>query len=576
MKLEVTAKYLFARNCIKAVISTILLFILYSPNLIAQKYQLDFNNISLSEALIKASKQFDFKVAFDARKLSEIKINRNVSGNTLDEFLDNLLFNSGYGFQFKHDSYLIVFKDEKQNIEEFKECQIIGTVSDEETGEQLPFATIKVPELNYYTQASSNGSFYISHVVTNTSHLNISYIGYFSIDTVIKCSSPKMNCNFKLYRKLEAISKVIVNEPKIEMVEYRNDVDFVTTINPAKLIDLPILAETDIFRALQLLPGISYSENSSELNIRGGSSDQNLLLYDGQTLYNLSHYYGVFSSINPNIVKDIQVYKGGYDSRYGERVSGVVDITSKSGNQLKPTIYGDLNLISGNLAVEVPISEKLTIIAAGRRSYSDIYSTQFANNLINENTNPTFTAPGIVVTQSTPSYYFYDYNTKLTYRLNKKENISASIYGGKDYYNNIYRENNDTLSSVNQDKNTWGNYGIAVAWLKQWNGAFYSNLQIGTSGYNNSDHKYSSDTTFNILVPKNINDSISNINSFNQNKLSDYSLSFRSIYYLNNNNQLNFGILSRRNDIYYYNNANTVDTFDNINQSAWVNSIYAH
>ena len=103
-----------------------------------------------------------------------------------------------------------------------------------------------------------------------------------------------------------------------------------STINPVGFVNLPNMGETDIFRTIQMLPGIGYTEGSSGLNIRGVTPDQNLVLFDGFTLYNLDHFFGTFSSINPNVVKDIQIYKGGFDSRYGERLSGIIDITRQN------------------------------------------------------------------------------------------------------------------------------------------------------------------------------------------------------------------------------------------------------
>jgi hypothetical protein len=205
----------------------------------------------------------------------------------------------------------------------------------------------------------------------------VSYIGYYPADTIITWSEPLINLDLRLVRKEHILDTIVVRGEKTEMIDLRNDVDFAITIDPARLTDLPVLSETDIFRMLQLLPGISYYENSSGMSIRGGSSDQNLVLFDGQPLYNLSHYYGVVSALNPNVIKDLQIYKGGYDSRFGERVSGIVDITGKTGNQVRPKIYGDVNLLSANITAELPITKKVTLLGAARRSYSDIYSTAF-------------------------------------------------------------------------------------------------------------------------------------------------------------------------------------------------------
>jgi hypothetical protein len=369
---------------------------------------------------------------------------------------------------------------------------------------------------------------------------------------------------------------VIVNSPKLEMIDFRKDIDFATTLNVSKLIDLPVLAETDIFRTLQLLPGISYSENSSELSIHGGSSDQNLILFDGQTLYNLSHYYGVISSLNPNVIKDVQVFKGGYDSRYGERISGIVDITGKSGNMVRHKIYGDINLISGNITAEIPVNKKLSLVAAYRRSYSDIYSTEFADSLFTSTTARFKNDSNNAVSISAPSFRFYDYNFKTTYRLNSKENFAVSYYGGKDFFTNEYSQNTHGLEVQNIDKNSWSNYGVSASWTKQWNESYFSNLQFGASGYSNT---YSNNTTiekrltgqtFERELPNDTN----MFDVHDKNTLNDISVSFKNMYTINNNHQLYFGGLVRQNSIYYRKDAGETYIYDNIDQSNWVSSVY--
>ena len=575
MRLAVTVKYLLVKRRHRVALFLTLLFIFFCFDSHAQKYRLSFTNLPLSEAVLETSRQLSIKVAFDAGKLGTVIITKDVMGNSSEEFMMNLLEKSGFQFKYKHGSFLILPKENQST--DLKECQLLGTISDRESGEQLPFASVSLLAQNVNTFASENGTFSIKNIVPNPMHLVVSFIGYQPMDTTINWANTSLNCDFRLSRKVQKIDSVLVKGNILEMVDYRNDVDFVTTINASKLIDLPMLTETDIFKTLQLLPGIKYSENSSELSIRGGSSDQNLILYDGQTLYNLSHYFGVFSSLNPNVIKDIQIYKGGYDSRYGERVSGIVDITGKSGNQTKPTIYGDLNMISANLTTEIPLSKKVTLIAAGRRSYADIYSTSFASGLF-ENTNNSFMGnTANIIEQTKPSYYFYDYNTKLTYRISNNENLSIGYYGGKDYFNNSYSGTSNSLTVETNENNTWSNYGLSASWLKQWKGSFFSNLQAGTSGYNS---EYTNLTVINRDDSSNPGNrkylpNASNLfDSYDHNNLTDYSVSLRNTYYVNNANQLNFGLSARRNDILYHKDADQVYVYDNTQQSAWLGSFY--
>lgn len=578
MRLAAMVKYLLVKKLSKAATLLIFFFLFFCFDTNAQKYRLSFNNLPLSEVLLEVSRQFNVKVAFDAGRTGSVIITREVTGNTPEEFLTNLLETTGFQFQYKHGNFLIIPDDSPSSKP--KECQLLGSIMDKESGEQLPFASICILNQHINTFASENGSFSIKNIVPNPMHLVVSFIGYQPIDTTINWDNTSLNCDFKLSRKAQKIDSVLVKANKLEMVDYRNDVDFVTTINATKLIDLPVFAETDIFKTLQLLPGIKYSETSSELSIRGGTSDQNLVLYDGQTLYNLSHYFGVFSSINPNIIKDIQIYKGGYDSRYGERVSGIIDITGKSGNQMRPVVYGDINFISANLGAEIPIGKKVTLLSAVRRSYADIYSTSLAKGLFEDATNSYQGNSNNIITRSNPFYYFYDFSSKLTYRINNRENLSISYYGGKDYFDNDYSGKEDNLNFESKGNNTWSNYGLSASWLKQWNNSFYSNLQVGASGYNG---EYSDSTVLTNLNPPmqggqqhgNLPQGLNYFDSYSQNKLTDFSLSLRNTYYVSSLNQLSFGFSARRNSTFYYKDANRkIFLYEKTDQAAWLNSVY--
>ncbi len=576
MKLEVTAKYSLKTNLNRAFLCVILLIIIIPTDLKSQEFKLTFNqSTALSEALLNSSHIYHFKVAYDAQRLGSVYVIGEVSGKTRDEFIANLLLNSGFTYVYKHGSYLIVDRDPQQSAPVIRECQLLGTIVDSETGEQLPFASVIMPSQNIIVSASTNGTFSIKNIVANPMHVTVSYIGYYPLDTLLNWTDPDVNQTFRLKHKVNIIDSVDVLGSKVEMVDYRGDVDFATIVNPMRLIDMPLLVETDIFRTLQLLPGISYSESSSELSIRGGTSDQNLILFDGQTLYNLSHYYGVFSSVNPNIVKDIQVFKGGFDSRYGERISGVVDITGKSGNLMRPKVSADINLLSVNLAAEVPITKKLTIVAAGRRSYSDIYKTFLAKNLFDK-TVPYVTKESSDTIISEPTFFFYDLNGKLNYRISNNENISISLYKGKDYYKNSYTYINNLYKTANQDSSLWYNYGASASWQKQWNSSFFSNVLIGTSGYINSSEN---ETSIIKLQPDGhdqdfLPDSQNVFEAESRNKLKDFSISMKNTHVIDNFNQLNFGFLIRKNIIYYHKDADNVYVYDNIDQNAWITSVY--
>jgi ferric enterobactin receptor len=576
MRLVKTRKYQSAIKNNKTILCFILISFLFHSSLIAQTYRLTFRNTPLSNALIRISGQLDIKVAFDSKKLGSVTINRDVTGNSAEEVISDLLWNSGFEYKIKYNKYLIIDKEKVEGENNSEEYQLIGSISDRESGEQLPYATVILYNKNLQISASEKGSFSIKNITSNPVHLFISYIGYNPLDTTILMTDRLANFNLKLGKRIHSLDTIVVKGTKLEMIDLRNDVDFATTINLVKLTDLPTLAETDIFRTLQLLPGISYTENSQGLSIRGGLSDQNLVLFDGQTLYNLSHYYGVVSALNPNIIKDMQIYKGGYDSRFGERVSGIVDITSKSGNQTKPTVYGDLNLISGNLTTEIPVGKKVSVIGAVRRSYSDIYSTGFSYGLFDRNMSWFRGDSVTIINQTRPNYYYYDYNAKVTFKPSNVESFSLSLYGGKDYFQNSYSGSSDMLMINVNDINSWSNYGFNASWFRQRNESLFSSIQAGSSRYEN---QASNSTTIDRTLstefdPNLLPDTVNTFNTCSQNNLKDIYFSVRNNYKISNNNQLDFGFLTRKNKIYYHKDADKVYIYDNLVQSGWTTSAY--
>jgi ferric enterobactin receptor len=576
MKLEVTAGYISELKWSNSIVGIIVLLLFFEYNSYSQEYHINFSRgTTLSKALDESSRTYHFRVAYDASRLDAINVADEAWGNSIEEYLNSLLLNSGFGFSYKHGSYLIVDNYKDKADPKSRECQLMASVTDHETGEQLPFASILLPEQDIQAMASTNGTFSVKSVISNPLHIIIKYIGYHTLDTSILWSGSQVNMVFQLRQEISKINQVDIVQNKADVIEVKSDVDFATSVNPSRLIDMPAVVEADVFRTLQLLPGIRYSENSSELSIRGGTSDQNLVLFDGQTLYNLSHYYGVFSSVNPNIVKDIEVYKGGFDSRYGERIAGIVDITGKSGNQLKPAFQADINLLSINMALELPITKKLTVIMAGRRSYSDIYKTSFAGNLFDKFI-PVRTGPGDTVTVSQPSFYFYDLNGKLSFRISNTENISLSLYGGKDHFENSYSLHSHGLYVSNTDSNVWHNYGISLNWQKQWNSSFFSNAVISYSGYDNSSSNL---TNINSISPGGpghefLPDSQNIFRTQSHNTLKDLSLSLRNTYRVNDYNSLNFGLLMRQNGILYHKDADGIYVYDNTSQSSYISSVY--
>lgn len=541
----------------------LLFFAIYPSSGFSQSLVFHFNNTLLSEALVQVSQTLNIKVAFDSNAMAKHQVSGTFKGKTPEEILAELLKNSGYMAEKKFGSYLIIPGAPQQNTATPSFCRIFGLVTDGVSGEQLPHASIFLPNQNLFLATSVNGTFAFRIPAVQSLRVNIQYLGYQSVDSTFAITDTSAVLTFRLKQKNMELAPIQISKTRMQMIAQNKETSH-STINPVGFVNLPNMGETDIFRTIQMLPGVGYAEGSSGLNIRGGTPDQNLVLFDGFTLYNLDHFFGTFSSINPNVVKDIQIYKGGFDSRYGERLSGIIDITGKTGNKYNPKINGGVNLISGNLTAEIPFSEKLTMVVGGRRSYADIYSSYLVNAMLEnqvEDLNPTDGTNSIV--QLKPGFYFYDYNAKLTFSKNESEKMSVSAFGGKDFLASTGEGKLKQAFSQTSNDADWGNYGFSFSWIKQWHKNFFSNLQLGYSGYQN---EYAEQTE--VTTRKGKNTTVTLFDTYEQNELSDFSASLKNEFALGLKNTVDFGFQTKYNEFSYLKNAGTDAYYSDIANSS--------
>lgn len=337
MKLIITRKSKFTKNRNKGFLLYLLFIVLFHFPItgFSQQFQFKFIDTPISQALLEIANKMDVKIAFDAGKLGNIRITKNISFGNPESIILSILKNTKYSVDFKHNTYLVYKTKQNSIIVKKQDITFSGIVFDSKTGERLPYATIFIWDKNISLSTTVDGTFSAQLSDSTASFIQIKYLGYRTLDTIIHTANADKFLELGLNKKTQTLNTVEIIGEKIEMVDISREAGHFT-FNPSRFSDLPNYGEPDVFRALQMLPGISSIENSSQLNIRGGSADQNLVLFDGFTLYNLDHFFGVFSALNANVIKNIQVYRGGFDSRYGERVSGIVDITEKPAIRIKP------------------------------------------------------------------------------------------------------------------------------------------------------------------------------------------------------------------------------------------------
>jgi len=338
---------------------------------------------------------------------------------------------------------------------------VSGYVKDAETGETLIGATVLAP--TYETGAYTNQyGFFSLTVPGDTATVVINYLGYLPIRQFVdfKVAGAGSNLTFKLQPEGSTADEVLIESEdltaKVNQVQMSS-----TKLDIKTMQNIPaIFGEVDIIKVLQFLPGIqSGTEGTAGFFVRGGSADQNLILLDDAVIYNASHLGGLFSVFNPDAVKSMEVFKGNFPARYGGRLSSVLDITMKEGNNQNYNVSGGLGLISSRLTVEGPIQkDKSSFLLSGRRTYLDLFTGII--NEANKNT-PDY--------QPLPGYYFWDVNLKGNVDLGPRDRLFVSGYYGKDVFNFT-----DQTLSFNLN---WGNLMGAV----RWNHLFTDKLFMNTS-----------------------------------------------------------------------------------------------
>jgi len=428
---------------------------------------------------------------------------------------------------------------------------LTGIVRDKKTGEALPFANVGVLGTTLGTYTNADGYFSLINVPSDTSTLLITYIGYKTGTIFLSPDLPVTNLLIELELQSQTLTEVVISGEQQQLMN-TNDKISMLKITPQKLATLPNIGEKDVIRSFQLLPGVSAAnESSSNLYVRGGTPDQNLLLYDGFTVYQVDHLYGFYSAFNSNAIKDVQLYKGGFESKYGGRLSSVTEITGKDGNSKGFNIGGEVSLLSFNVYAELPVGKRFTSLVAFRRSYQGLlYDKIFKQfNTVNEVKQITFKGgkepPGGGPSMtSTITSYFYDLNAKFTYKPSPKDILSLSFYSGSDRLDNGSSMGGGSggggfsFTMENSDLTNYGNYGGALRWSRNWNSRLYGNSLVSFSNYYSTRDRTSSGThSGGNNGPGSFNSGVNeNNNLLDLSFKSDYS------YGLNNKNQLGFGV----------------------------------
>ena len=422
----------------------------------------------------------------------------------------------------------IVFAQQKYSVS--------GTVKDQKNGELLLGVTVKVAEDPTISVVANEYGFYSLSLPKGSYTLVVSNPGFKDFQQIINVEDNiKLNLqlsqeNDKNEERIAQIDEVVISAVKKD--KNLSSAQMGTETLSIKQIDkLPVLfGEKDVMKTIQLLPGIkSNGEGSSGFSVRGGATDQNLILLDEAAVYNASHLLGFFSTFNSDALKDVSIIKGNSPAQYGGRLSSVLDVKMKDGNNKDYNINGGIGLISSRLSVEGPIQkEKSTFIVSGRRTYADVFlkaTDDFKDSKL----------------------YFYDLNLKANYQINDNNRLYLSGYFGRDVLGL-----GDTFST------DWGNTTATLRWNSIINSKLFSNTSFIYSNYNYNVSLSSNNNTFGL-----------------DSEIEDWNLKQDFSWFAGNKHNVKFGLQSIYHTITPSSASGTsVSSFPRNPRFSWENAIY--
>lgn len=349
---------------------------------------------------------------------------------------------------------------------------IRGYVSDQTNGERLLNANVYEQQVKRGT-ITNNFGFYSLTLPKGNYSIACSFVGYQTRLVEINLNKDTV-IDFKLASKAD-LDEVTVVGQKVESKLTSTQMSRVD-ISMEKVQSLPgFLGEADIIKTIQLLPGVqSGTEGTSGLYVRGGGPDQNLILLDDVPVYNAEHLFGFFSVFNPDAIKNVSFYKGGFPARFGGRLSSVLDIRMKDGNDQKLHGNFSIGLIASKLNLEGPLVKgKTTFNFSARRTYADLLARPFIKS----------SSDG----DDVGGYFFHDLNMKITHKFSDRSRVYLSGYTGRDkaYYrsDSKYTNNNETTQTKDKFSLGWGNITTALRWNYLFSNKLFANTTLTYSRY---------------------------------------------------------------------------------------------
>lgn len=336
-----------------------------------------------------------------------------------------------------------------------------GYIVDSRNGETLIAANIAILETGRGTTSNSSGYYSLTNLQPGTYTLIASYIGYHRFERVVELEAGQaLRLDIELVSESFELEEIVVTSEKEE--EARRNIGM-ASMPVQQIREVPAVMEPDVFRSVQLLPGVkAASDFSSGLYIRGGSPDQTLILLDETTVYNPSHFFGFYSTFNPDAVKDIQLYKGGYPARYGGRLGSVLSVYNKDGNRNELQGRVSVGMLASRAMLEGPHKWGSWMFAVRRSTLE-----------------PLLAAMRQEIDNVPDLFYFVDLNGKVNFDVSEKDRFSVAFYSGGDRV--VFPFEEDAEISLG-----YGNRTLSTNWRHIFSERLFGTVTLTASRYFNT------------------------------------------------------------------------------------------
>lgn len=494
----------------------------------AQKNITNIQNEPLVQVLSQIEEKYQVSFSYKDDNVAGYEVSIPAGSYSMQAILEKVFVQTRLTFEILDGQHILIAQKSTQDSDSY----LCGYIKDELSGEPYMYASIHTYSLSTFTESDTLGYFKVA-VGVEDKFVYISYLGCESYRISITDNLGQPCLDYYLSSKAIDFETVVLTEYLLDGISQSENANTIV-IEPGEMSLLPGSVDQDVMAAIQFLPGItSATESLDDLSIRGGTPDQNLILYDGIPMYHTSHFFGSISAFNPFIIDNISVHRSGIGSEYGGRVSGVIDIKSEEEIAKKFSIGAGINLMHTYVDTKFPLWKNSSIVFSTRRSITELWNTPtfvsyaervFQGTKIEDNN---FNDPNLAFSDE---FKFNDANLKWMWNVGENK-FSISLLGA---LNNLkYRTELPEFKAFAVDALNLRNSGSAIKWERQWSDKYRTKVEL-----TNAEYDYDYDLSFREIGKET---EVAPISVKSGNRVLDGGFNWTNYYKINDGQKVNFG-----------------------------------